>query len=204
MPRYHTVPTTNTHSSRARTDQGGTGRRRAGRRRAAGQLWHSSAPGEAGRYHKKLRWVETLTYRNKTENEQYQWNQVDMIFFDLQFTNIVGRCWWSLSVGSPITFLTTYFFMISVLCFNFVRWREAWQVTCPPFHIPLLCCSKQVRAARPLCIDERYDHPVSGIGSNCPSLPWQGHRLGTGRRRHSPTHTVKYGAAPTHNRPRHK
>ena len=29
--------------------------------------------------------------------------------------------------------------MISVLCFNFVRWREAWQATCPPFPIPLLC-----------------------------------------------------------------
>ena len=43
---------TNTHSSRARTDQGGTRRRCAGRRRAAGQLWHFSAPGEAGRYHK--------------------------------------------------------------------------------------------------------------------------------------------------------
>ena len=29
--------------------------------------------------------------------------------------------------------------MISVLCFNIVLWREAWQPTCPRFHIPLLC-----------------------------------------------------------------
>ena len=29
--------------------------------------------------------------------------------------------------------------MISVLCFNFIHWREAWQPTCPPFRIPLLC-----------------------------------------------------------------
>ena len=50
--------------------------------------------------------------------------------------------------GSSIPFLTTYFFMISVLCFNFVRWREAWQATCPPFHIPLLCILDNPTIAR--------------------------------------------------------
>ena len=58
MNGSHVVTTaahgTNTLSSRARTDQGRTGRRRAGHRRAAALRgsWHSSAPGEAGRYHK--------------------------------------------------------------------------------------------------------------------------------------------------------
>ena len=62
------------------------------------------------------------------------------MFFGLQFTNIVGRCLWSLSVGSPDYIFNDVFFHDSLLCLNFVRLRETWQATsCPPFHIPLLC-----------------------------------------------------------------
>ena len=49
--------------------------------------------------------------------------------------NIVGRCLWSLSVGSPDYIFNDVFFHDSLLCLNFVRLRETWQATsCPPFH----------------------------------------------------------------------
>ena len=57
---------------------------------------------------------------------------------------------------------------------SMLHWREAKQTyrvalagRCRPlcavfWHSAEIACSKQVRAARPLCIDKRYDHPVSG------------------------------------------
>ena len=82
----------------------------------------------------------------------------------------------------------------------------ALQITSLHRHIVYTTNTAVNRCVQPTTLhwDKRYDHPVSGIASNCPSLPWQGRRLSTGRRQHSPPHTVKYDAAPTHNRPRHK
>ena len=74
------------------------------------------------------------------ENAQCQWNQVDMMFFGLQFKNIVGRCLWSLSVGSPDYIFNDVFFMIRCYAWTLLAGGETWQATsCPPFHIPLLC-----------------------------------------------------------------
>ena len=70
--------------------------------------------------------------------------------------------------------------MISVLCFNFVRWREAWQATCPPFHIPLLCILDNPTIARvrtlrgpKWCNGERIGLviQISVVGVRFPSSP---------------------------------
>ena len=49
---------------------------------------------------------------------------VKSIFFELQFTNIVGRCLWSLSVGSPdYIFNDVFFHDIVVILTSFAGGR---------------------------------------------------------------------------------